>query len=599
MTITFWEQLAQDLRCGLRMMRTHPLFTAMAALSLALGIGANSAIYSFMDAVLLRSLPVHHPEELIVLNWHSKDFPKVSHNFNGSSYKDPKTGYTTGNFPFPAFETLRSMNNVCSTVFAFAAAGRPNVIVKEQAELTGAELVSGGFFSGLGVIPAAGRLITDDDDRAGATPIVAISFAYWQRRFGGDPAAVGQSILINNRPFILAGVSAPEFFGVRPGTAAEIFIPLHLGGLLETGPRDKAQERYTDKNSYWVEMIGRLRPGVSLMQAQSALSASFHQFVDATAVKPEERKDLPALILQEGGAGLDSLRRQFSKPLVVLMTMVGLILTIACANIANLLLARATSRRREMAVRLSLGAARSRVIRQLLTESVLLSFAGGLLGVAFAVWGIRFLTVLVGAGRPGFDLNASLNWRALSFTLALSLVTGVLFGLAPAIRGSRIDLTPALKHSASTALRGKARWFPVRIGLGQILVALQVAICLLVLVGAGLFVRTLSNLQSVELGFNKENLLLFSVNARQTGYRDQALATFYNNLWERMRTIPGERSVSLSNYALVSNSMSSRNATVPGAVIKADQSKGVIVLPVGAAILLDHGDPDCARPRDG
>jgi predicted permease len=581
MTLTFWEQLAQDLRYGLRMMRAQPLFTALATLSLALGIGANTAIYSFMDAVLLRSLPVQHPGELIILNWHTKDFPSVSHSFNGSNYKDPKTGFTSGNFPYPAFETLRAMKNVCSTIFAFGGAGRPNVLVQGQAELANAELASGGFFSGLGVIPAAGRLITDDDDRFGATPVVAISFAYWQRRFGGNPGAVGQSILINNRPFTVTGVAAPEFFGVRPGTASEIFIPMRLAGLLQSTISDKPEEIFLDKNYYWVEMMGRLRPGVSLTQAQTALSGSFRQFVEPTATKPEERKDLPALILQEGGAGLDSLRRQFSKPLLVLMTMVGLILTIACANIANLLLARATSRRREMAVRLSLGAGRARVIRQLLTESVLLSVAGGVLGVAFAVWGIRFLTVLVGAGRQGFNLDSSLNWHALGFTLALSLLTGVLFGLAPAIRGSRVDLTPALKSNASSAFRGKPRRFPIRIGLGHVLVAGQVAICLLVLVAAGLFVRTLSTLQSIELGFNKENLLLFSVNARQTGYKDQALATFYNNLWERMRAIPGVRGVSLSHAALVSGSMTSRRATVPGAVIKPGQANSVNVLTVG------------------
>jgi macrolide transport system ATP-binding/permease protein len=266
---------------------------------------------------------------------------------------------------------------------------------------------------------------------------------------------------------------------------------------------------------------------------------------------------------------------------MVLMIMVGLILTIACANIANLLLARAASRRREMAVRLSLGATRSRVIRQLLTESTLLSLAGGLLGVAFAVSAIRFLTLLVAGGRSAFNLNANLNWHALSFTLALSLVTGVLFGLAPAIRGSRIDLTPALKDSASTALRGKPRRLPIRIGLGQLLVAGQIGICLLVLVAAGLFVRNLASLQSIELGFNKENVLLFRINARQTGYEGQALATFYNNLWERMRAIPGVRSVSLSTAALVSGNLSSRLTTVPGAVIKTGQAKTVNVLGVG------------------
>jgi predicted permease len=580
-TSTFWEQFAQDVRYGLRMMTSNPLFTAMAALSLALGIGANTAIYSFMDAVLLRSLPVQRPEELVVFNWHTKDFPPIAHSFSGNNYKDPKTGFTSGNFPFPAFEILRANHDVCSSIFGFQNGARLNLIVQGQAEIADAQLVSGAYYAGLGIAPAAGRMIGDDDDRPGATPVAVISFGYWQRRFASSPAVVGQSILINNVPFTIVGVSAPEFYGVNPGAAPIIFIPIHDAPLFQTFLAGKPDTRFIEKNFYWVEMMGRLRPGVSLAQAQAALAAPFHQFVASTAVKEREKADLPALFLTEGSTGLDSLRRQFSKPLYVLMTLVGMILAIACANIANLLLARATARRREMAVRLSLGAGRARVVRQLLTESLLLASVGGLLGVIFAFWGVRFLSVLIASGRDNFALHADLNWHVLGFTLALSLGTGMLFGLAPAMQATGIDLTPALKETRSEALRRRARGSFVRVNLSQALVVLQVALSLLLLIAAGLFVRTLSNLQSVELGFNRENLLLFSMNAKQAGYKDAALAGFYHNLQNRLSAIPGVRGVSLSTYALVSGSMSSRGFKLADAAKTANKPQGPSMLTVG------------------
>jgi macrolide transport system ATP-binding/permease protein len=573
------EQLLQDVKYGFRMMASHPVFTGMAVLSLALGIGANTAIYSFMDAVLLRSLPVQHPEQLVNFDWHTKDFPHVAHSFNGGNYRDPKTGFTSGNFPYPVFELFRGNKDVCSNVFAFADASRLNLLVQGQGEVVDGLLVSGDFFSGLGVPPAAGRLISPEDDRAGAPPVAVISFAYWQRRFANNPSAVGQSILVNNNAFTIAGVSAPEFYGVNPGSARDISLPLHAMSLLDPNSRDNSQ--FLDKNYYWVQMMGRLRPGVTPLQAQAALAGSFQQFIAGTAATAEERADLPALLVREGGAGLDSLRRQFSKPLYVLMTMVALILTIACANIANLLLARAASRRREIAVRLSLGAGRARVMRQLLTESVLLAAIGGMLGVALAVWGIRLLSVLIANSRDNFLLQADLNWHVLGFTIGLTLVTGILFGLAPAMQATRVDLTPALKESGSTALRGRLRRSLVRISLGHSLVVAQIAVSLLLLITAGLFVRTLSNLRSVSLGFNRENLLLFRVNAWQAGFRDVALARFYDTLLDRLRAIPGVRKASLSTFALVEGSMSSTGINIPGAPAVSGKPNNTSVLTVG------------------
>ena len=277
---------------------------------------------------------------------------------------------------------------------------------------------------------------------------------------------------------------------------------------------------YLDEHGYRFEMMGRLRPGVSLAEASAALAPAYQHWVERTATNDRERSNLPALVLQEGATGIDRLRRQYSKPLYVLLTMVGLILAIACANVANLLLARAAARRREIALRLSVGAGRLRVMRQLLTESLLLASLGGGLGVLFSIWGIRSLTLLLGNGNANFTLHADLNWHVLSAAAALSLLTGVVFGLAPALQATRVDVMPALKESRiSQQGAHSAR----RISLGQTFVVAQVAISLLILMAAGLFARTLHNLHSVELGFNRENVLLFELNGVQAGHRDRDL----------------------------------------------------------------------------
>ncbi len=571
------ETLLRDLRYALRVMAGHPFFTAMAVLSLALGIGANTAIYSFMDAILLRALPVEHPESLVVFNWHSRGDMGVAHSFSGSTHREPRWGTVSGNFPYPSFEQFRDNNPVFSRVFAFNDAGRLNVQIRGQADLAQVQYVSEGYFSGLGVSPAAGRLIGAGDDRPGIPPVAVLSYRYAQKRFGDPARAVGQAILINDAPFTVAGVAAPEFFGVNPGGAQDVFVPMHTSPLLNLRWAEEERTKYTDGNFYWVEMMGRLRPGVTMAQAQAALAASFHNYVASTATSDKERAGLPELMLREGAGGLDSLRRQFSKPLYVLMAMVGLILAIACANIANLLLARAAGRRREMAVRLSLGAGRRRIVRQLLTESLLLSAAGGMLGVAFAAWGIRALTVLLANGRQDFTLYAALNWRVLGVTLTLSLATGLLFGLVPALESTRVDLVSALKQTRAGEIRLRLRSW-LRVSLSQALVVSQIAISLLLVVAAGLFVRTLANLNSIQLGFNSERLLLVSMDASQAGYKNDALVRFYAGLRTALAGIPGARSVTMSDYALVANSRSSTGVVLPGLP---EKNRGTSVLDVG------------------
>src|ERR1700730_11573650 len=404
----FLSELGQDVRYGCRTMTANKAFSILAVLSLALGIGANTAIYSFMESILLRSLPVADPESLVVLNWHSRP-PQgghVMHGVQGLFWPGDKGAMVTGIFPYGAFETLREENPVFSTLFGYFDGQTRNLAVRGQVTSASAEYVTGEYSRGLAVSPAAGRLIGSEDDRPGAAPVAVVSFATSQSRYGGTPNAIGQSIVVDNIPFTVIGVAPPEFFGVDPAVAPDLYLPLHTNLLVDGA---EAARMYGDGNFYWIEMMGRLRPGVSIAQAQAVLAPGFHQWVATTAKTDGERAKLPALILNPGAEGLGSLRRQYSKPLYVLLTMVGLILAVACANIANLLLARAAARRREMAVRLSLGAGRFRVVRQLLTESVMLASLGGVFGVLFAIWGVRALTFLLSNGQETFTLHAELN----------------------------------------------------------------------------------------------------------------------------------------------------------------------------------------------
>jgi macrolide transport system ATP-binding/permease protein len=562
----FLPELGQDLRYGFRGMIANKAFSALAVLSLALGIGANTAIYSLMEAILLRSLPVADPQSLMVLNWRSqppqnanKEWVHVMHGVQGMAWPGDKGYILSGMFPYAAFGTLRQENPALSTVFGYFNGRNRTLAVRGEAMSASTEYVTGEYFRGLAVSPVAGRLIESEDDRPGAAPVAVISFAVSQNRFGAPRNAVGQPILVDSVAFTVIGVTPPEFFGVDPAAAPDVYLPLHTSLLVDVAG---AARMYGDENFYWIEMMGRLRPGVSMAQAQAVLAPRFHQWVATTAKTDGERKKLPALILNPGAGGLGRLRREYSKPLFVLLAMVGMILAITCANIANLLLARAAARRREMAIRLSLGAGRFRIVRQLLTESVMLASLGGALGVLFAIWAVRTLTFLFSKGQESFTLHAELNWTVLGATAALSVVCGVLFGLAPAIQSTRPDLMPELKNAGGGGSGPRAQ---------DVLVVAQIAMSFLILVAAGLFVRTLNNLHSVRLGYARENILLFSLNARQAGHRDREMVTFYADLRKRFESIPGVSSATLSQSSII-------NAARAGQALKGSMKIGAVTI---------------------
>jgi predicted permease len=557
------RDLLHDLRYSACVLAASRGFTATAAVSLALGIGANTAVFSFMDSILLRSLPVIDPQSLVRLAWRTRADEVHGMNRHDDSYLEGKAGFVGGFFAYPALELFRGNSAVFSSVFGYQGAGDLNLSFAGQAEVAKTEYVTGDYFRGLGIAPASGRLIGPADDVAGAPTVAVISLALSEKRFGGPSRAAGQQVLLNNLPFTVVGVAPPEFFGVDPAVAPDAYVPMHTQGLWEPNDRTWATgRRFIDPDFDWVDIMARLRPGVSAAQAQALLAPQFAEF-ECTVTKERSRADLASLILQDGARGLDSLRRTYSKPLYALLALVGLILAIACANIANLLLARAAARRREIAMRLSMGAGRARVVRQLLTESVLLSTLGGALGVGVAVWGIHGLSLLLG-------LHADLNWRVLAATAGLSIATGILFGLAPALQATRVDLASALKQSPT----GNRR---TRSALSRALVASQIAFTLLILIAAGLFARTLSNLQSIELGFNRESVLTFAINASQAGYRAPAIAAFYENLRTQFAGIPGVQSASLSQLALLGQGRTMTMIGLPG-----EKPKGSLILDVGA-----------------
>jgi predicted permease len=507
------------MRYGVRMLGKNPGFTMIAVLALALGIGANTAIFSLVDETLVRPLPVPHPEQLVMLSMANQ------------------RGFTTG-FAYPDYVDYRDRNEVFSGLIGYSQAAL-SLNANGQSERIDGMIVTGNYFSMLGVDTARGRGFSPEEDRTPDThPVVVVSYGCWQRRFGADPKLIDQTISLNGYPFTVIGIAPAEFTGTVRGYAPEVYVPIMM--LSQAQPAWE-NNPLTSRGFWWLRLMGRLQPGVTPQQAEAAMTALYEETHDSTQVGGMMAEARPAL--KDGRQGDTEMLNDLSFPLKLLMAIVGLVLLIACANVANLLLGRAAARQKEIAVRLAVGASRWRLIRQLLTESLLLSIIGGAGGLMLALW----LTDLMATYAPPNDstnlaLNAKLDLRVLGFTLLLSLLTSLIFGLAPALSASKPDLVPMLKNESGASGAGARRF-----SLKNFLVITQVALSLVVLISAGLCLKSLRNLNAIDTGFDTAKVFVMSVDLGSGGYDEARGRTFYSQLTERVAALPAVESVSLAS----------------------------------------------------
>jgi predicted permease len=556
------ETLFQDLRYGIRMLRMSPSFTAIAVLTLALGIGANTAVFSVIDAIMLKMLPVGHPEQLVTVGSPAR----VDSTSNGTPRIDL--------FSYPLYREFKDQNQVFVDAFASASLGKLKARIDGQSadetDQPRGRIVTGNYFQVLEVPAMVGRTFTTAEDAArGGDPVAVISYGYWKRRFGLDPGVLGKTIRLNNYPLTIIGVAPQKFTGEVVDVANDIWVPMMMQSQVMPG-----RDYLNTPNTSWLQVMGRLKPGVSLAQAKINLNTVFKQAVAggygarlSTDDRAEMQKPNQIIEVSEGNNGFSRLRHEFSRPLLLLMAVVGLVLLIACVNVANLLLARASARSKEVAVRLAIGASPVRLLRQLLTESVLLALLGGTLGVLLAQWGASLL-VQKTFGQvtfKAFDIHPDLHM--LGFTAAVCLLTGILFGLAPALRAVGIPVASTLKEAArTTSVSGGGKW-----SVGKILVAGQVALSLLVLFAAGLLVRTLRNLKDVDFGYEREHVLLVRPDFITAGYRHDQLPTIVKPLLERLNAIPGVVGATISENGLMSGTESADEIKVEGYTPKSDE----------------------------
>ena len=588
--------MLKDLRYGLRMLLKAKGWTIVVVLSLAFGIGANTAIFSAMNAMLLTEIPVHEPDSLVRLRFVGRN--QMSTNSSDYGFNRPIAGENTrATFSYAIYQQFVKSNQTLADLFACAPASRVNVVVNGQAELATAFVATGNYFRVLGVNARIGRVFGPEDDNPTATPVAVISHRYWQSRFGSDPAVLGKVISANMVQVTIVGVLPAAFTGIQQPVAQahDITFPVSLHARLFPPPvvNGVALVRLQQPTSWWLQVMGRLKPGVTAEQVhgnfagvfQATAQAGLESYLaglsaqDRNIASNRNRTAVPRLLVEPGAHGIYDVQDTNLRAVRILTGVVVLVLLIVCANVANLLLSRAAGRQKEISIRLSVGATRSRLIRQMLVESVLLAFFGGLLGLAVAYWGRHLLPAAFGQLPP-------LDWRVFVFTAVVVVLTGVVFGLAPAMRTTRTDVSSALKET-SRSIAGS------RSVLGKSLLVVQVAISLVLVTGAGLFLRTLNNLRAVDVGFDVTNLVLFRVNPQLNGYNEQRAAVMYQQLIERVDALPGVRGASLSNPALLSGSVSQSSIFVQGRIYDAgvQQQDNINGLVSCAELLRRHGHP--------
>jgi putative ABC transport system permease protein len=546
-TMTFLDSLWRDLKYGARLLRLNPGFAVVAILSLALGIGANTAIFQLLDAVRIRTLPVASPEQLVEI--------RIADPVGG------RTGQFSGRRPSltnPLWEQVRDRQQVFSDAFAWSGFGF-DLTMSGEARTAQGLWVSGDFFKGLGVPALLGRTLTAADDRRGcAAPPAVLGYGFWQREYGGDPSIVGRSITLDGHPFGIVGVTPASFFGVEVGRAFDVAVPL-CAEPISRGARTALDK----KDTWFLAAIGRLRPGVTLEQARAQLASISPPIFQATVPQYRAEDATHYLAFKIGaypaGTGISQLRRQYESPLWLLLATTGLVLLIACANLANLMLARATAREREIAVRLAIGASRGRIVRQLLAESLLIAASGAAAGAILAQWLSRFLVDFLTTESNRIFVVLSLDWRIFAFTAALAVLTCLVFGLAPALRATGMAPASAMKAGSRGSTETRERF-----GMRRALVVAQVALSLVLVVGAGLFVRSLRNLVTLDAGFQQDGILVVSMDLRRAGIPDERRTALFADITAKLAALPGVSSAAQAFIMPVSGSGWNNNIVIDG-----------------------------------
>lgn len=542
------RSILQEIRLGLRQMRKAPAFTIVAILTLALGIGANTAVFTLLDQALLRSLPVSHPEQLVRLHA-TGEAPGHFNSYGGDDHDY---------FSYPMYRDLRDTNQVLQAVIANS---QQNVAISwnNKPDMAGCELVSGNYFEALGVRPAIGRLFVPSDEAPNANLVAVLSFNYWKTHFGSDPTVINRTLLINTQPFTIVGVAPPGFHSIVAGSVEDLFVPVTAKAIIT--PRWQDLE---DRRSSWLTLSARLKPGISRQQAEAAMGPLWHS-LRAEEFKTFEHKDRwkkrflddSHLQLLDGARGFSPLRDQISVPLMILMGMVVLLVLMACVNVSSLLLVRAAGRAREISVRYALGAGRWQVVRQLLIEGVLLGLCGGLLGLAVAPMATQVLIRRLVSTDSDLPFNTTPDLRILLFAFTLAFLVSLAFSLAPALHFINPDLVSSLKQQSVTASGA-------RLHFRRILVGVQIGVSLLLLIGAGLFVRTLRNLQSVNLGFTPDHLVSFNVNPRLAGYQPDQVIALDRRILDQLSALPGIRSAAATDDPDLSGEDDNGNVRIVG-----------------------------------